>query len=103
MSEKRRLHHPLAAIKTAFGSPETLNRTRVSARGAAELGMDAAEVVAVIQSLNYPADFEKSATAHHDSHQWHDSYRPVVSGVELYLKFTTDDEGNYLLTSFKEA
>jgi hypothetical protein len=103
MSEKRRLTHDLAAIKAAFASPATLNRTKVATRDASSLGMDAADVVTVIQALRYPADFDKSATAHHDPRQWHDSYKPVVDGRTLYLKFTVDDEGKYLLTSFKEA
>ena len=103
MTEKRRLTHDLAAIKAAFASPATLNRTKVAARDAAALGMDAAAVVAVIQALRYPADFDKSATAHHDSRRWHDSYKPLVEGRRLYLKFTLDDEGRFLLTSLKEA
>ena len=103
MTEKRRLTHDLAAIKAALASPATLNRTLVSARDAAALGIDAAAVVAVIQALQYPADFDKSATAHHDPRQWHDSYKPAVNGATLYLKFTLDDEGKFLLTSFKEA
>jgi hypothetical protein len=65
--------------------------------------MDAASVIAVIQALRYPADFDKSATAHHDPRRWHDSYKPTVDGRVLYLKFTVDDEGQFLLTSFKEA
>lgn len=101
--EKRRCTHDLAAIKAAFSGVSTLNRTKVAAKDAATLGMDAAAVVAVIQALGYPADFEKSATAHHDSRQWHDSYKPSVEGRTLYLKFTLDDEGKFLLTSFKEA
>jgi len=60
-------------------------------------------VVAVIQALIYPRDFEKSATAHHDPRQWHDSYKPMVDGRLLYLKFTLDETGEFLLTSFKEA
>ena len=103
MTEKGRSTHDLAAIKAAFASPATLNRTLVSARDAASLGMDAAAVVAVIQALEYPADFDKSATAHHNHRQWHDSYKPIVDGVALYLKFTVDDEGKFLLSSFKEA
>jgi hypothetical protein len=103
MTEKRRSTHALAAIQAAFASPDTLNRTKASARDAAALGMDLAAVVAVIQALRYPADFDKSATAHHDPRQWHDSYKPVVGERTLYLKFTVDDEGKFLLTSFKEA
>jgi hypothetical protein len=96
MTEKRRLTHDLA--KAAFASPATLNRTKVATRDASALGMDAAAVVAVIQALQYPADFDKSATAHHSPQQWHDSYKAIVD-----LKFTIDDEGKFLLTSFKEA
>lgn len=103
MIEKRRCTHDLTAIKRSFASVATLNRTKVAARDAAALGIDAAAVVAVIQALRYPADFDKSATAHHDPRQWHDSYKPVVGGRTLYLKFTVDDRGKFLLTSFKEA
>lgn len=103
MTEKRRLTHDLAAIKAAFASAASLNRTLVSARDAALLGMDAAEVVQIIQALRYPADFDKSATAHHNPRQWHDSYKTVRGERRLYLKFTVDDEGRFLLTSFKEA
>jgi len=42
-------------------------------------------------------------TAHHNPRQWHDSYKPVVDGRTLYLKFTLDETGGFLLTSFKEA
>lgn len=101
--EKRRCTHELAAIKAAFTDVSTLNRTKVAARDAAELGMDGTAVVAVIQALRYPADFEKSATAHHDPRQWHDTYKLTVAGRSLYLKFTLDDQGKLLLTSFKEA
>jgi len=103
MTEKRRFTHDPDAIKAAFVSPATLNRTKVATRDAAALGMDAAAVVAVIQALQYPADFDKSATAHHNPKQWHDSYKPIVDQRALYLKFTVDDEGKFLLTSFKEA
>ncbi len=101
--EKRRCTYDLAAIKAACSSGAVLGRTKTSARDAAALGMDSEAVVAVIQALNYPRDFEKSATAHHDSRQWHDSYKPLVGGRTLYLKFTVDETGRFLLTSFKEA
>jgi motility quorum-sensing regulator / GCU-specific mRNA interferase toxin len=100
---KNRSTHPLDAIKSAFARPTTINRTRVAARDAAALGMDTSAVVAVIQALDYPADFVKSDPAHNDHTKWHDTYKPTVNGQILYLKFTTDDQGRYLLTSFKEA
>ena len=101
--EKKRCTHDLTAIKAAFSSGATLRRTKTSARDAGALGMDAEAVAAVIQALTYPRDFEKSATAHHDARQWHDSYKPLVSGRLLYLKFTLDETGEFLLTSFKEV
>src|SRR5882757_11347822 len=101
--EKKRCSHDLVAIKAAFSSTATLIRTKTSARDAAALGMDSEAVVTVIQALIYPRDFEKSATAHHNPRQWHDSYKPVVDGRTLYLKFTLDETGGFLLTSFKEA
>lgn len=100
--EKRVRTYRMNDIKAAFADPAKLNRTKVSMRDAGALGMDAAAVVAVIQGLQ-PADFDKSATAHHDSTKWHDSYKPTVAGRDLYLKFTLDDQGKLLLTSFKEA
>jgi motility quorum-sensing regulator / GCU-specific mRNA interferase toxin len=100
--EKRVRTYRMDDIKSAFADLAKLNRTKVSMRGAAALGMDAAAVIAVIQALQ-PADFDKSATAQHDHTKWHDSYKPKVGGCVLYLKFTIDDQGKLLLTSFKEA
>lgn len=99
--EKRTRTYSLADIAVAFANPASLNRTKVAIRGAAALGMDSAAVVAVIQGLQ-ATDFDKSATAYHDHTKWHDSYKPTVSGRRLYLKFTLDDDGRLLLTSFKE-
>jgi hypothetical protein len=33
---------------------------------------------------------------------WQDVYKPVISGRELYVKFTLDGRGALLLISFKE-
>jgi hypothetical protein len=102
-SWKKSGSHDLAAIKAAFSSGATIKRTKTSARDAAALGMDSEAVIAVIQALIYPRDFEKSATAHHNPRQWHDSYKPLVDGRALFLKFTLGETGAFLLTSFKEA
>ena len=103
MTVKRRPTFDLAAVKAAFARPATLNRTKVAARDAAALGLNSEAVVEVIQGLQHPRDFDKSATAHYDPRQWHDSYKALVGGVRIYVKFTVDDEGKFLLTSFKEA
>lgn len=87
--DKLRATHDLTAIKAAFTDGATLNRTKVAARGAALLGMDSAAVIAVIQGLRYPADFEKSATAHHDSRHTtiHDNGMTVTSRSSVVAPF----------------
>src|SRR5262245_31782082 len=47
--------------------------------------------------------FLQAMTAMHDSRLWQDVYLPNVAGKELYVKFTKDAEGHYLLISFKES
>ncbi|MFE0755581.1 type II toxin-antitoxin system MqsR family toxin [Inquilinus sp. NPDC058860] len=92
----------MAAIKAAFANPSTMNRTVVSKQGADALKMADAQVVAVIQAL-IPADFDKSMTSLANHKIWQDVYRPTTTGTSLYVKFTTDSMGAYLLISFKEA
>ena len=79
-----------------------LNRSIVSKQGADDLGMDDADVVAVIQAPVF-GDFEKSMTSVVDHRIWQDVYRPRVGGRELYVKFTLDAQGVLFLISFKEA
>ena len=100
--EKRRAHYPLAAIKAAFADPAKLNRSFVSKQGADALGLHDLAVVAVIQGLA-ATDFDKSMTSYADSKVWQDVYRTRAAPVALYVKFTLDTEGAFLLLSFKEA
>ena len=100
--EKPRPHFRLATIKAEFADPSGLNRSFVSKRGADELDMDDAAVVAVIQALTN-ADFEKSMTSMADHRVWQDVYKPSVGGRKLYVKFTLDSQKALLLISFKEA
>lgn len=102
LSEKLKPHYDLNAIKSAFADPAKLNRTFVSRQGAAALGIADAQVVAVLQAL-VAADFEKSMTSYVDSKVWQDVYRPRIAGTPLYVKFTRDATGAFLLISFKEA
>ena len=100
--EKRKPHYSLEAIKTAFADPDGLNRTVTAADGADDLGMEDADVVAVIQALRR-SDFDKSMTSHDDHTVWQDVYKPAVAERTLYVKFTLDYEKELLLISFKEA
>ena len=100
--EKRRPHHDLARIKVAFSSKDRLNRTVTAMRGAEALSMDEQGVVDIVSGLA-PRDFEKSMTSLTDARNWQDVYRPTVDGRALYVKFTLDAQGQYLLISFKES
>ena len=100
--EKRKPHYPLKAIKSAFGDPARLNRSVVSRQGADDLDMDDADVVAVIQALSN-SDFDKSMTSQVDNKIWQDVYKPTVGDRSLYVKFTLDQQQEFLLISFKEA
>jgi len=47
-------------------------------------------------------DFYKSMTTLHDSTRWQDVYRPVLNGVEAYVKVQILDD-NTVVISFKAA
>ena len=98
--EKRRPHYRLVDIKTAFANPAALNRTFTSKQDADALGMTDTDVVAAIQTLSN-SDFDKSMTSVASNKIWQDVYKPTVAGQPLYVKFTLDAQGSYLLISFK--
>lgn len=100
--EKKRPHYPLREIQAALGDAAKLNRTATAANGATDLGLEDEDVAAVVGNLTHK-DFYKSMTAIHNNRLWQDVYLPTVGGKELYVKFTKDAEGNYLLISFKES
>lgn len=100
--EKRKPHYSLDAIRAAFADPNSINRTVSAEEGAADLGMDDLDVVAVIQALSH-ADFEKSMTSMADHTVWQDVYKPTVAERTIYVKFTLDQQKELLLISFKEA
>jgi motility quorum-sensing regulator / GCU-specific mRNA interferase toxin len=71
-----------------------------AADGAENLGMD--EYAAdLIRSLT-PRDFDKSMPSEVNPEIWQDVYKPVAEARELYVKFTLDSRGEFLLISFKE-
>ena len=41
-------------------------------------------------------------TSYRDHHVWQDVYNVLCDEVELYVKFTEDEESGFLLLSFKE-
>jgi hypothetical protein len=71
-----------------------------AADGAEDLGMDEQMVVDVIARLA-GRDFEKSMRSDVNPAIWQDVYKPVVGGLESYVKVTLDARGELLLISFK--
>ena len=68
--------------------------------GAEDLDMDDKAVVEVIAGL-MSGDFEKSMPSNVNPEIWQDVYKPIVDGIELYVKSTVDAQGELLLISFK--
>lgn len=102
--EKITPHYNLDEIKTEFSDPDNLTRLTTSARnGARDLMLGDEDIVLVVQSLSIRS-FHKSMTSYRDHKIWQDVYLPTYRGIELYVKFTRDEEDKfYLLISFKES
>jgi len=96
--EKRTPHCRLIEVKTLVetGKVRATNSARL---GASALGMELAEMLAVLMALT-PSDFYKSMTTHADSKVWQDVYRPSTDAGDVYLKLTVIDD--VLIVSFKE-
>ena len=101
--EKRRPTYDLKSIKSAFSQVRSLGRatSATAFRGAQEAGLSRTDMIEVIQSLR-TSDFYKSMTSYADPHIWQDVYHARFRGTQLYVKFTVQPSGHYLLLSFKE-
>ena len=76
-----------------------MRATRSARLGATELGLELADMLAVIMALT-AVDFHKSMTTHADHTIWQDVYRPSTHAGDVYLKLTVIDD--VLIVSFKE-
>ena len=96
--EKSTPHCKLAVVKALVKAGKV--RTTHSARlGAAALGLELLDMLAVVMALK-PTDFYKSMTTHADHTVWQDVYRPSTPAGDVYLKLTVIDD--VLIVSFKE-
>ncbi|MDT4331194.1 MULTISPECIES: type II toxin-antitoxin system MqsR family toxin [Methylomonas] len=96
--EKQTPHCKLSVIKALIADGKI--RTTKSAReGAAALGFDFDDMLAVILELT-GADFYQSMSTHADHKVWQDVYRPKTVAGDVYLKLTVVDD--VLVVSFKE-
>ena len=100
MVDKRKPHHDLQAIKSAFSSGKGLF-TGVATRDAAGLGCGLSEITAVIQAITR-SHFYKSMTANYNASVWQDVYHVPHDGMTLYVKFTDNGGSEFTLLSFKE-
>lgn len=96
--EKRIPHCKLIKVKALveIGNVRTTHSARV---GANELGLELADMLAVVMALT-PTDFYKSMTTHTDHTIWQDVYQPNTPAGDVYLKLTVIDD--VLIVSFKE-
>ena len=98
--EKYKPHYDLDDIKRAFAESEDLRLSVTALRDAFALGLTRHDIVAVIQALTVKQLY-KSMTSERDHKIWQDVYHANYQGLSLYVKFTIDD-GGYFLISFKE-
>lgn len=96
--EKGTPHVKLSVIK-ALIDQDQVRTTRTAREGAAALGFDYSDMLAVVASLT-SADFYKSMTSHADHRVWQDVYRPATAAGDVYVKLTVID--GLLIVSFKE-
>ncbi len=99
--EKKRPTYDLEAIKTAFGSAETLAMTSSALRDAIGLGFDRAGVVETIAGIDRRM-FYKSMTTFADHRVWQDVYHVPARGLLLYVKFQADVITEFTVMAFKE-
>lgn len=99
--EKRRPTYDLEAIKTAFGSVETLAMTLSALRDALALGFDRVGVIETIAGIERRM-FYKSMTTFADHRIWQDVYHVPARGMTLYVKFQADVVTEFTVMSFKE-
>ena len=96
--EKRSPHCRLAVVN-ALVEAGKVSATRSARIGAAALGLDLSDMLAVVMALT-PEDFYKSMTTYADHTVWQDVYRPSAQAGDLYLKLTVIND--VLIVSFKE-
>jgi motility quorum-sensing regulator/GCU-specific mRNA interferase toxin len=96
--EKKTPHCKLSIVKRLVEADQ-VRTTRSAREGAAALGVDFDEMLAVVMALT-TKDFFKSMTTYDDHKVWQDVYRPMTSAGPVYLKLTVIDD--VLIVSFKE-
>jgi motility quorum-sensing regulator/GCU-specific mRNA interferase toxin len=102
MTEKRKPHYDLTAIQAQFASPGGY-RITITAQDFAfgVLGLDRIGVASLVGGVRR-SNFVKSMTSIADHRVWQDVYHLPYEDMMLYMKFTKDADGFYLMISLKE-
>ncbi len=96
--EKSTPHCKLTVVKALLQAGH-FRVTRSARTGAAAMGFDFQDMLAVIYALQ-TSDFYKSMTTHADHRIWQDVYRASSPRGGVYLKLSVVDD--LLIVSFKE-
>ena len=96
--EKRKAHHPLAAVKRLIAEGR-VGFTKTAVAGGAAMGFAAGEMLDVVSSL-MSRNLYNSMTSHADHKVWHDVYHVDTRRGVVYLKLTIVED--LLIISFKE-
>ena len=101
--EKRIAHYPLTELQTQIQRIGQQAFTRTAVRGGLDMGLDIADMLAVIAGLTH-SDLYKSMTTYNDHTIWQDVYHATVSAggktKTAYIKLTMRD--NVPVVQFKE-
>ena len=96
MTEKRKAHYDLQSIKAAFSRVDKLKISMIALKNAYALGLSDEDIVEVVQKTTRTM-FYKSMTSHSDYRIWQDVYHVPWNDNVLYVKFTLDIKGYYLI------
>jgi motility quorum-sensing regulator/GCU-specific mRNA interferase toxin len=99
--DKRRPTYDLQSFKAAMSTVEKLAATPAAFRDARSLGIGAARMVAIIQTMQR-VHFYKSTTSLRSHREWQDVYHVPHEGMTLYIKFVADMVTDFRVLSFKE-
>ncbi|WP_084674075.1 type II toxin-antitoxin system MqsR family toxin [Methylobacterium sp. WSM2598] len=100
MTEKRTPTYDLGSFK-AWAQTSSFVATGTATRTAAELGLNAAQMVQALQTIERN-HFDKSMTSYANNKEWQDVYHVPSDVGTLYIKFRADVVTEFLLLSFKE-
>jgi motility quorum-sensing regulator/GCU-specific mRNA interferase toxin len=97
----KKAHYDLDELKTLIENPKTCIITKSSEKTAQELGfITYDEIVEQVLKIK-KSDIYKTMTTHYDHTLWQDVYKPIVNGMDCYIKLQKSHDGKGVVVSFK--